>query len=241
MKLAVITDVHANLPALRAALDAIRKEGCDEIIHTGDAIDIGPFPGECLDLLLGQKKISFAMGNHDAQFVEGVQPWMRERFGPDEITHREWTHARLRPAFKDAVALWPLRLERNLGGKTLSFIHYGLDETGKDFAPVNREPNPEAMDALFKTEKGDLVFYGHSHFFSDLRGAARYVNPGALGCHDRPGARFAFVEERGGEIRVSFREAPYDDLELFEAFEREKVPARDFIYRTFMGGRFVSP
>lgn len=241
MKLAVITDVHANLPALRAALSLIKSEGCDEIIHTGDAIDIGPFPGECLDLLLGLKHISFVMGNHDAQFVEGVRPWMRERFGVDEIRHREWTHARLRPAFREAVATWPLRLERSLGRKKISFIHYGLDETGKDFAPVNRQPTSETMDQLFKTEESDLVFYGHSHFFSDLAGAARYVNPGALGCHDRAAARLAFVEERGGDLRVDFREAPYEDRELFEAFEREKVPAREFIYRTFMGGRFVSP
>ncbi|MBL8992010.1 MAG: metallophosphoesterase family protein [Spirochaetia bacterium] len=239
MKLAVITDVHANLPALRAALAAIENEGCDEIIHTGDAIDIGPFPGECLEILLSLKNISFVMGNHDAQFVEGIQPWMNERLGPDHIEHRHWTHSRIRPALRKAVAAWPIRLERTLGRTKLSFIHYGLDESGNDFAPVIPQPTPEAMDRLFKVEKADIIFHGHSHFFSDLSGVSRYVNPGALGCHDRPAARFAFVEERSGTVSVSFREALYEDHELFEAFEREKVPAREFIYRTFMGGRFV--
>jgi protein phosphatase len=52
MKIAVMTDVHANLPALAAALDAIRREGCEALFHTGDAIGIGPYPAECLDLLL---------------------------------------------------------------------------------------------------------------------------------------------------------------------------------------------
>lgn len=36
MRIAVMTDIHANLPALKVALAAIRKEGCDAIIHTSD-------------------------------------------------------------------------------------------------------------------------------------------------------------------------------------------------------------
>ena len=46
MKIAVLTDVHGNLPALQVALRAIRREGADAIFHTGDAIGIGPFPAE---------------------------------------------------------------------------------------------------------------------------------------------------------------------------------------------------
>jgi hypothetical protein len=42
MKIAVIADAHANLSALKAALEAIRLEDCDFIFHMGDAIAIGP-------------------------------------------------------------------------------------------------------------------------------------------------------------------------------------------------------
>lgn len=41
-RIAVIADVHANLPALEAALAAIGALGCDAIVHTGDAVGIGP-------------------------------------------------------------------------------------------------------------------------------------------------------------------------------------------------------
>ena len=51
MKIAVLTDVHGNLPALQATLRGIRREGCDAIFHTGDSIGIGPYPAECLDLI----------------------------------------------------------------------------------------------------------------------------------------------------------------------------------------------
>ncbi len=48
MRLVVMTDVHANLPALDAAPTAIAHHGYDLLVHTGDAISIGPFPAECL-------------------------------------------------------------------------------------------------------------------------------------------------------------------------------------------------
>ncbi len=62
MRIAVITDAHANLQALRAALAEIRRIGVDAVYHTGDAIGIGPQPAETLDLLLAQPDAVLLMG-----------------------------------------------------------------------------------------------------------------------------------------------------------------------------------
>lgn len=56
MRIIVLTDVHANLPALQAALKEIRKSGYDVIVHTGDAMGIGPYPVECLEVLMSTPK-----------------------------------------------------------------------------------------------------------------------------------------------------------------------------------------
>ena len=72
MKIAVLTDVHGNLPALQAAMRAIRREDADAIFHTGDAIGIGPFPAECLELLLGTPGVHLICGNHDSWFSTGI-------------------------------------------------------------------------------------------------------------------------------------------------------------------------
>ena len=104
MRLAVLTDIHANLPALGAALTVIRQHGYDLLVHTGDAISIGPFPAECLDILLGLPRARLLMGNHDAWFVEGLptpQPsWMSDSEG----LHQRWTHAQLDPALRMTIA-----------------------------------------------------------------------------------------------------------------------------------------
>ena len=66
MRIAVITDAHANLPALKAALESIRAEGYDALFHTGNAITIGPYPAECLELLLNTPNTHFVMRNYES-------------------------------------------------------------------------------------------------------------------------------------------------------------------------------
>lgn len=66
VRFAVITDVHANRPALDAVLAKIDAVECGFIVHTGDAIGIGPYPAETLDRLVTRSDIRFVMGNHAA-------------------------------------------------------------------------------------------------------------------------------------------------------------------------------
>ena len=52
MRIALLTDIHANLPALTAVLAAIQPRGCERIYHAGDLIGIGPYPAEGVDLAM---------------------------------------------------------------------------------------------------------------------------------------------------------------------------------------------
>jgi predicted phosphodiesterase len=238
MRIVVITDVHANLPALKAALDCIRAEGYDAIFHTGDAIAIGPYPGECLDLLLNTPDIQFVMGNHETYFVRGLptpQPvWM----GDGEMQHQHWTHSRLDPRMRPVLAQWPYILEHDLEGVRTVFVHYGFEASGRDFQPVIKDPTATDLDQMFAPQDATLIFYGHHHRQSDMQGRARYVNPGSLGCHREAIARYCVVELHGRQYRIEHRSVPYEDGELLKAFERRGVPEREFIYRAFFGGRF---
>jgi len=136
MRIVVITDVHANLPALEAALEAIRAEGYDAIFHTGDAIAIGPYPAECLDLLLNTPDVRLVTGNHEAYFVDGLpepQPaWMSD----GEVQHQLWTHACLDPQLRSVLSQWPYVLEREFEGVKTTFVHYGLMPSGRDFVSI---------------------------------------------------------------------------------------------------------
>lgn len=238
MRAAIITDVHANLPALEAVLESIRAEGYDALFHTGDAIAIGPCPAECLDLLLSTPKAHFVMGNHEAYFVYGLpipQPaWMSD----GEVQHQHWTHSRLDPEMRSVLAGWPYVLEYEFEGIKAAFVHYGLDPSGQDFQAVVRDATASDLDRIFAAHDADLVFYGHNHRASDVQGRTRYVNPGSLGCYSRALARYCVTEFRRGEYNIEHRSVAYDDAELYRAFEQHDVPERDFIHRAFFGGRF---
>jgi predicted phosphodiesterase len=71
-KLCVITDVHANLPALTTTWGAIQTEGYDLLVHLGDVVAIGPYPAECLEMLLSIPNSKLLMGNHDFWFAYGL-------------------------------------------------------------------------------------------------------------------------------------------------------------------------
>jgi predicted phosphodiesterase len=236
VKIVVITDLHANLPALEALFTAIRAEGCDALFHTGDAIAIGPQPAECLDLLLRAPNPCFVGGNHEDYYVEGIPhprpPWMSE----GEAEHQQWTHAQLGPQLRPLLAGWPRVLRREFAGVRAVFVHYGFLPSGHDFAPYLKEPNAAELDKMFKPYDADLVFYGHDHRRSDLQGRARYVNPGSAGCYHKPVARYCVAEFCQGRYQLEHRRIEYQDEGLYRAFEERRVPDRHFIYRAFFGG-----
>ena len=233
MKIAVLTDAHGNLPALQVALRAIRREGTDAIFHTGDAIGIGPFPAECLELLLSTPGMNLIRGNHDSYFSTGLP----ERMSDGELKHQQWVHSCLDPSLRSTVRKWPYLIQGVYEGVRISFLHYGLTESQIDFTSIIRNPRPIDLDKVFADIKSDLVFYGHDHSPSDLVGRARYVNPGSLGCHAEPIARFAILECENRSYELKMRHVPYDDSALFQQFESRDVPDRHFIYKACFGGR----
>lgn len=235
-KAAVITDVHANLPALEAALAAIDLEGCDVIYCLGDVVGIGPYPAECLNLLLGLPSARFIMGNHDAWFAFGLPTPRPSWMSDGEKAHHQWTHAQLSPEFRDQVARWPYVLEENLHELKATFCHYALDETARGFKPVVPAPSETDLDELFAPTRSSVVFYGHVHAESDFTSNAQYVNPGALGCSSDSMARFVIAEVNDdGTMSILHHAAPYNRVDLIQQLEARQVPERAMILKSFYG------
>jgi predicted phosphodiesterase len=238
MKIAVITDAHANLPALEAALKAIQEEACDAIFHVGDAIAIGPYPAECLDLMEGTPNMTCVSGNHDLYFVNGLPDpkpvWMSD----SEVQHQLWTHERLGSQRKSLIARWPIVHEDAFEGVRTVFVHYGMADPDNDFMKVVRNPGGADLDKMFAEFKAELLFFGHDHSASDVEGKTRYINPGSLGCCPQAVARYTIAEFIDGRVEIQHLSVPYDDNQLYQAFEDRNVPERAFIYKVFFGGRF---
>jgi predicted phosphodiesterase len=237
VRIAVITDVHANLPALRAAIDSIQSEGCDALFHTGDSIGIGPCPAECLQLLLDTPRSYCVVGNHENWLVRGLpspQPkWMTDGF----VRHFRWTCDQIDHSLRSEVKNWPYVLTKEFDGIKAKFIHYALDKSGIEFMSVEDHPSSSRLDDDFDHCDAPIIFFGHYHRPVDDSGQRRYINPGSLGLNDEPIARYCVIDFKNGQHSVQHRTASYQDAELQEYFESRKVPGRDFIDRAFLGGR----
>lgn len=232
-RIAVITDVHANLPALEAALQAIAAEGCEAIYHTGDVVGFGPYPAETLDRLLHTRNVHFLMGNHDAILAEGVPDPLPEWMSEGEARHQRWVREQIAPEVRAVVAAWPYALHEDWHGVPVTFTHYARDENGDTFAEIVPAPVARDLDRMFPANGAKFVFYGHNHLPSDEQGRARYVNPGSLGCNSEPEARFAILEiGEDGEYVLHQHVVPYDPTELIRQFALREVPERDFILGT---------
>ncbi len=102
MRLAVLSDIHANLAALAAILADIETQGnIEQTVSTGNAIGLGPHPNEVLDLLR-DRAVELVLGNY-----EDAVAFRRMSSGvdfPDEASERvdraavQWTRRELNPA-----------------------------------------------------------------------------------------------------------------------------------------------
>jgi predicted phosphodiesterase len=235
MRIAVISDTHGNLPALRAALDAIGRAGYDALFHTGDAIGIGPAPAECLELLLAQPRTECVPGNHEAWLLEGrdaLPHWI----GARDARHLEWTWAQVGRDLRAAIAAWTSVRTGSFEGLIASFLHYARDPVSTDFLPSARH-TPEALGRVFASTPGALVCFGHDHSPVDVRGAVHYLNPGALGLARYAHARYLTIDIAHGEYTIERGRAAYLDEDLRKLYIERDVPERAHIDRFFYRGR----
>ena len=103
MKRALISDIHANLEALRVVMDDIRSQNIREIYCLGDIVGYGPNPCECLDEVITKAKVTI-LGNHDQATLfdpDGFNPialravyWTRDQLeqgpGAPAVKNRRW-------------------------------------------------------------------------------------------------------------------------------------------------------
>ena len=148
MRIAVLSDIHANLPALEAVLAALGP--VDAVWHLGDVVGYGPHPDEVVARLRELGAVG-VRGNHDAATRDlGMAEW----FNADARLAIEWTAGRISPETRAWLAGLPERAE--LGEMTL--VHGSPRDPTWEY--IMTAPDARASLAAFATP---YCFYGHTH------------------------------------------------------------------------------
>jgi predicted phosphodiesterase len=219
MRLAVISDVHGNLPALEAVVTAIAAEGVDLTVNLGDLLSGYVQPAETADRLI-ELGLPTVRGNHERQVLtlpEQAQG-MADRIAGSLLTprHREW------------LASLPMTLEPAPGvlafhgspSDDLQYLLHTVEPTGVRGASV-----AEVRERVGDVSAYRLLLCGHTHIAGSLQlpGGPLVVNPGSVGWpaytddqpyrHEMaagsPHARYALVDDASGRWEADFRSVTY--------------------------------
>lgn len=236
-KVAIITDVHGNSPALQAVLNDIdRQSGIEHIYCLGDMVAIGPDANEVLKMLCSREDVSMITGNHEDAILAIFQGQEPASYG-SEREHHEWIVEHTDKSFLPKLLTLPRSLEVEYASKRLLLVHYHLDTSG-GFIPIEREPSAEKLDAIYAGSDADIVCFGHhhpAHFYQSLQ--RTYLNPGALGCCDRPVARYAILHISPTGVEAEMKEVPYENRDFLLSYDELGVPARELILKMFHGNQ----
>jgi putative phosphoesterase len=237
MKFAVITDIHGNNPALEAVLKDIDKRQLDHIYCLGDIVGIGPDSNEVLDLLTSREDITYVIGNHDLAVIAAFYGQDAPVGHHNERHHHEWLAARIDSSYIGFLEKMPKQIVETYLNKRLLFVHYHLNKE-EQFISIDKKPSIGRLDNFYEGTNFNLVCFGHHHILHNYRSESSvYFNPGALGCYDKPLARYGIVEVTSEEIMVEPVEIPYDNRKFLKSYIELEVPEREFILKIFHGGQ----
>jgi putative phosphoesterase len=193
VRVAAISDIHGNLPALEAVLADIERENVDRVVVVGDTIS-GPWPAEVFDRLVEADAL-VVRGNVDRLALEG-----------GELAIGEWSADRLGDR-RAQVAEWPLTARLVIDGLGAVLVCHATPTSDE---PIYTRITPDDEVAqLFAGMDAGVVVCGHTHIQYDrtLRSRLRIVNPGSVGM-PYEGKRGAFWALLGPEVEL--RHTEYD-------------------------------
>ncbi|PSG96184.1 metallophosphoesterase [Thermoplasmatales archaeon SW_10_69_26] len=219
MRVALLSDVHSNVHALRAVLDDIDRVAPDEIAFLGDAVGYNAHPGECLELLR-ERCGAMVLGNHDEAVVEGGE----ELFTAAARAGVEHSRDRL-----DAEAMAFLReVPRQTEIDGIHLVHGS--PRGPTTEYVFPDTHPESLQQIVDHPSvGDaaLVAMGHTHvpFVRDIDGLT-VLNVGSVGQprDGDPRPCWALVDTDGPEVEI--RRVEYDIEAAVADVRKADLPAR---------------
>lgn len=222
MKVAVLSDVHGNLPALEAVLQDVAAEGFDLIVSGGDVVS-GPMPGATLDLLAGcGLAVEWVMGNADRGTLSALDGRLDDAHPIDIFAAASLTahHRALLAAFQPAVTI----------GDTV--ICHGSPRSDEEVVTL-RTPQ-DRLASILEDVDAAFVIGGHVHHqFTTTVGDTTWINAGSVGMpyEGAPGAYWLAIDEHG----PAHRRTDYDVGDALVRIASTGYPAYDELSRILRG------
>src|SRR5580692_9227417 len=205
MRVAVLSDIHANLPALEAVLDEPDVASADAVVLLGD-IALGPMPAESLDRLaeLGDRAV-WVHGNCEREMITAFDGG--DVPGPNGADAAA-SAGLIGRAHRDRLDGLPLTVTLDIDGLGPTLFCHASPRRDDEMVLVDSPP--EHWTAVLDGVTADTVVLGHTHMqFDRLADGRRVINAGSVGMpYGSPGACWALLGPT-----VQLRQTDYDPAE----------------------------
>ena len=227
--MAVITDIHGNLPALQAALARIEELGIETVYCGGDLVGYGPHPNEVC-ALIEERAIPTIYGNYDYAIGRDLEDCgcayvdRRDR----ELGQRSvaWTLAHTGRPAKDFMRSLPFDLRFPLGDRRVRLVHGSPRKVNEYLFEDKPARTFERIAALADC---DVLVFGHTHKpWIHAYGDVLFVNCGSVGKpkDGDPRAAFALLEAGPqGDVIASIERVSYDAQAVAREVAAAGLPA----------------
>lgn len=220
MRIAILADIHSNLPALEAVRADMRSLSPDLVFLAGDQINRCPWPNEVMELIAAEQWPA-VYGNHELVVLE-----LGSSHRPPALDDRRrfadlwWTWANLKEEHLETIQA--LAGERRIaieGAPTILLLH-GLP--GNPFEGFYPELSDDQIEAKLDGVEESVVISAHTHWPLSRQVTGRWVfNPGSVGMpyNGDPRAQYLVLDLLGGVWTPTFRQVDYDRGAVRAAFD----------------------
>ena len=202
MRVAIVSDIHSNLPALEAVLRELDRLRPEKILCAGDIVGYNASPDDVCGMLKDRQAMLIA-GNHDRAACSGDFSDMNR----DAAVAAAWTRRRLSDGSRRFLCGIPPRRALDCGGRRILMVHGSPQDDDEYVFPLGEGQWP------FGNPGADILVMGHTHVpWTDRFPKYRLtvVNPGSVGQprDGNPQASFAILDTK--KVAVDFHRTKYD-------------------------------
>jgi putative phosphoesterase len=227
-RVAVITDIHGNLPALESALSRIEELGIDDVYCGGDLVGYGPWPNEVCRLL-EERAIPTIHGNYDYSIARDKEDCGCAYRDPHDEELGElsiaWTLEHTDFASKDFMRELPFDLRFELAEKRVRLVH-GSPRKVNEYLFGDKPPH--TFERIARGAECDVLVFGHTHQpWIHEYGGVLFVNCGSVGKPKDadPRGGFAVLQDAGGAVDARIERFEYDAERVAAEIASSGLPA----------------
>jgi len=220
-RLAIISDIHGNLPALEAVISDMKKQEIDQVIVAGDVINFGPFSNQTARMVI-ENNWPVIRGNNeyfllDSKTLRAPAEWS----DPVLFAPTIWTVQHFDPDLKKIISTWPDTINLRYGEAPPIQVFHGTPQN--PWESIYWTAPDEEIEILLSTVEAEYVICGHTHLPMDRQlGKWHIFNPGSVGVplDGIFSASYMILESDGEGWKPAFRRIPFDYDAVYKEFER---------------------